>query len=116
MAILTGQNTASFFHEPTGWAVQLGFTPHPTKEQSLAEKFEGVWPGSFWLSIDGKKPIALNKEWAESITIVDDEEQPAQQFFKIGQNGDNTHTVFRLMTRHQGNVDKLRIIDVRAQL
>ena len=35
MAILTGQNTASFFHEPTGWNVNLGFTPHPTKEQSL---------------------------------------------------------------------------------
>ena len=55
IAILTGQNTACFSHEPTGWTVKLGFTLHSNREQTLAEKFEGVWPGSFWLSIDGRR-------------------------------------------------------------
>ena len=35
MAIIKGDSTASFSHQPTGWAVKLGFTPHPTIEQTL---------------------------------------------------------------------------------
>ena len=82
-------------------------------DSALKQAAVVVAPTKIVKKIETEKKVEKKTE-----TKVNAAKPPAvqQKIFSIGQNGDNTNTVFRILTKSQGTAGEHRIIDVRAQL